>query len=244
VVKVCFKAPSNKQFIVVSETGSRVMIDRVLKRLLASEDEAQSMKIQRQSALTPLNYRFEIEGMESNGDHDYYRLRVEPLRSNKYLYRGRVWIDAKDFAVARIEAEPAENPSFWISHTEIEQQYAKIGTFWLPLENRSTSKVLLGGVATLTIEYSNYHLDVGNKKTANVSEQSFNAVQPVAIDALLADPTHHKACIRLGYGSRGSHCSCSVYLFTTALRFHISTCSRASLTIRTKREANSRIRPD
>ena len=42
-----------------------------------------------------------------------YVMRVEPLRETKFLYRGTIWIDSQDFAVTRIEAEPAKNPSFW-----------------------------------------------------------------------------------------------------------------------------------
>ncbi len=39
--------------------------------------------------------------------------RVEPQTNNKLLFRGRIWVDAEDFAVVRIEAVPAKNPSFW-----------------------------------------------------------------------------------------------------------------------------------
>lgn len=52
----------------------------------------------------------------------------------KFLYRGRVWVNAKDFAVCRIEAEPAKNPSIWIKRTDIRHAYLKVGDFWLPKE--------------------------------------------------------------------------------------------------------------
>ena len=63
-----------------------------------------------------------------------------------------------DFAVSRISAEPAKNPSFWISHTDIEHEYAKIGDFWLPAHNVSTSKLRFGGTAKLKIDYLNYRI--------------------------------------------------------------------------------------
>src|ERR1700687_1525567 len=71
----------------------------------------------------------------------------------KFVFRGRIWVNAKDFAVCRIEAEPAQNPPFWIRQTEIHHAYLKIGDFWFPAENRSVSALRLGGRATLTIEY-------------------------------------------------------------------------------------------
>jgi len=55
--------------------------------------------------------------------------------------------------VVRIDATPAKNPSFWTKETRIEQVYAKVGNFWLPLSNRSSSEIRLGGHASFTIDY-------------------------------------------------------------------------------------------
>jgi len=65
------------------------------------------------SALTLENYRFQLVGYESGPFGAMYVLTVEPRKNEKYLYRGRIWVDADDFAVVRLEAEPAKNPSFW-----------------------------------------------------------------------------------------------------------------------------------
>jgi hypothetical protein len=83
-------------------------------------------------------------------------LQAEPRRKNKFLFRGLVWVDAGDYAVARIDGEPAKNPSFWISKTTIYHRYLKVGDFWLPAQNVSRTEVLLGGTATLSIEYQDY----------------------------------------------------------------------------------------
>ena len=42
-----------------------------------------------------------------------YVIQVLPKREDKYLFEGRIWIDAEDFAVVRVEGKPAKNPSFW-----------------------------------------------------------------------------------------------------------------------------------
>ena len=77
---------------------------------------------------------------------------------SKLLYHGRIWVDSKDFAVCRIEAEPAKNPSFWIKKTDIHHSYLKVGDFWLPAENQSVSAIRGGGRAVLTIKYQNYEI--------------------------------------------------------------------------------------
>ena len=147
-----------KQFVVESATGSGLLIDRVLKKLLEAEAEATNEEGQRLSALTEENYHFTLIGYETGRSGATYVLKVEPRTDGKFLYRGRIWVDGQDFAVVRLEAEPAKNPSFWTKKTEIEQQYMKVGDFWLPARNRSVTAVRLGGHAELTIEYKDYEI--------------------------------------------------------------------------------------
>ena len=85
-------------------------------------------------------------------------LAVYPKTRSKYLYRGKVWVDGTDFAVTRIDAEPAQNPSFWTKENDIHHEYMKVQDFWLPRRNESVSYIRLGGRATLTIEYKNYRV--------------------------------------------------------------------------------------
>ena len=85
-------------------------------------------------------------------------MQVSPKARNTYVYRGKIWVDGVDFAVTRIEAEPAQNPSFWTKKSEIHHEYKKVAGFWLPTRNESISYIRLGGRATLTIEYTNYRV--------------------------------------------------------------------------------------
>ena len=148
-----------KEFTVISESGSVLIRKHVLHRLLESEQEAASDDANREAvALSTANYRFSLLGCESGGGRPLYVMRVEPLRGNKFLYRGMIWIDAQDFAVSRIEAEPAQNPSYWILHSQIRHRYQKIGEFYLPALNQTTTDMRFGGKAVLTIQYLDYKL--------------------------------------------------------------------------------------
>jgi hypothetical protein len=158
-VQMTFQAPASKSFIVVAQEGSKVMIDHVLKKLLQSEQEATAEENRRLTALTPENYEFSLAEYERHPEGDLYVLNVTPRTKNKFLYKGRIWVSAEDFAVTRIEASPAKNPSFWIKQTEISHQYIKVGNFWLPALNRTQSQIRWGGRALLTIEYTNYKIN-------------------------------------------------------------------------------------
>ncbi|HKM48383.1 MAG TPA: hypothetical protein VJX69_12390 [Terriglobales bacterium] len=162
-VEATYDSPSSKRFQVISQTGSKLVINRVFKRLLESETEAAEPEMHARTLLNRDNYSFALIGFEpagadSSGTVGQYVLAVYPKTKSKYLYRGTVWVDGTDFAVTRIEAEPAQNPSFWTKKNDIHHEYQKVGDFWLPRRNESVSYIRLGGRATLTIEYKNYRV--------------------------------------------------------------------------------------
>jgi len=156
VVDVRYESPGTKEFTIRSETGSKLLIERVFKKLLQIEKEALSDKNARHTALNRDNYKFAQVGFESTPTGAFYVLSVEPRTKNKFLYRGRIWVDAEDFAVVRLQGEPVKSLSFWTKDTKIEETYVKVGDFWFPASNRSTSSIRLGGRAYLTIDYKDY----------------------------------------------------------------------------------------
>jgi len=180
VVDVKYQSPGTKELTIRSATGSKIIIDKVFKKLLQAEKEALAMEAQRQTALNGDNYNFTLVGYENTPSGLMYVLTVEPKTKDKFLYKGRIWVDAEDFAVARLEAEPAKNPSFWTKNSEIEQVYMKVNEFWLPVRNHSISEIRLGGTAELTIRYSNYQIiskeQVNNLATLD-SAQSANTIR-------------------------------------------------------------------
>jgi hypothetical protein len=89
---------------------------------------------------------------------DFYVLEARPRNKNKFLFRGRIWVNATDFAITRVEGEPAQNPSWWTVKTDFKRSYQKIGDFWLPESNASETKVRILGTAVLTISYGEYQI--------------------------------------------------------------------------------------
>jgi hypothetical protein len=178
-VEATFDSPSTKNFKIISQSGSKLIIERVFKRLLDSEKEAAEPEIHARTLLNPENYDIALVGYESSGAGGQYVLEVYPKAKSKYVYRGKVWVDGTDFAVTRIDAEPALNPSFWTKKSEIHHQYVKIQNFWLPQRNESVSYIRLGGRATLTIDYNNYHV-VDSQVAGNAKNR--HPAQPYATE--------------------------------------------------------------
>jgi hypothetical protein len=156
IVNMSYTAPATEDYKIISQSGPKWMINMVLKRIIESEQESIEPKNRASTQITDQNYKFTMLESEDTQDGCSYVLGVEPKVANKFLFRGRIWVDDKDFAVCRIEAEPAKNPSFWIKKTEIHHAFVKVGDFWFPSENKSVSRVRLDGHATLTIKYGDY----------------------------------------------------------------------------------------
>ena len=183
-VEATFDSPSTKSFKVISQRGSKLIIDRVFKRLLESEKEAVEPEMHARTLLNRDNYDFVLVGYEpavvnssgvnSLNQGSQYVIAVYPKARSKYVYRGKVWVDGTDFAVTRIDAEPAQNPSFWTKKNEVHHEYMKVQDFWFPRHNESISYIRLGGRATLTIDYDNYRV--------GPSRLSGNAAKPSSSD--------------------------------------------------------------
>jgi hypothetical protein len=129
--------------------------------------------------LSPSNYNFELVGTDhATGGNACYVLALRPRKQNRFLYEGKIWVDAHDFAVVHMEGEPNRSPSFWIRDTEIDSRWEKIGSFWFIAHNRSISRIRMGGTATLTIDYGYYQ----------ITNEDRQAIGTQAEDPVLPDP--------------------------------------------------------
>lgn len=158
IVRAEYEAPNKKVFTIVSESGSGTVRSRVFKKLLEAEQESMREENQQRSAITPQNYTFQLTDFQKIGGNEVYVLAAQPLTKNKFLFRGRIWVDAKDFAITQVEGEPAVNPSWWTVKTDFKRSYQKVGSFWLPESNESETKVRILGSAVLTIKYGEYQI--------------------------------------------------------------------------------------
>ncbi len=185
-VEATYIAPDKKTFRVISHTGSNLLYNRVLVNLLSSEQEAQQEKVRKELEISPANYNFKLDGYQQTSDCNCYVLELAPKNKNKYVYRGKIWVDSQDFAVVRMQGEPAQRPSFWVSHTVVEFNWQKNGLFWLPIHNESVTDVRLGGTAKLTIDYSNYQVTAMNPGTKDPENEERQGVPEPG--SMSADP--------------------------------------------------------
>jgi outer membrane lipoprotein-sorting protein len=176
VVRADYRAPNKKEFTIVSESGSGTVRKRVFKKLLEAEQESMREENQQRSAITPENYTFQLSDYKKTDTDEFYVLEAKPLTKNNFLFRGRIWVSAKDFAITRVEGEPAANPSWWTLKTDFKRSYQKVGDFWLPESNESETRVRIFGTAILTINYGEYQItEALGVRTTSSSENPSNS---------------------------------------------------------------------
>jgi hypothetical protein len=145
-----------KHFEVVSEDGWKAAHKHVLHKMLESETETSHPEMRAKTRLNTENYEFEVVGTEPVVGRTAYVLEIKPKRKEKYLFRGRIWVDAEDYALVRAEGNPAKNPSFWTKSTHFVQTYQKSGPLWFPLSTQSVTEAHIFGTTDVSIEYFDY----------------------------------------------------------------------------------------
>jgi len=156
LVRVTCGSDGAKQFSIVSEEGSGSIRKHVFDKLLNEEAEASRRSTRNSTRLTPENYDFQLIGQETLATGPTYVLAVKPKTANKYLIDGKIWVNASDYAIVRIEGQPAKNPSFWVRSVHFVHTYQKIHQFWFASSTLTTSHIFIFGDSELTIENSDY----------------------------------------------------------------------------------------
>ena len=146
------------------------MRNRIIRKMIEAEEESSQKGERKETRIIPENYEFRLVGTEVSDGRDSYVLEIAPKVPSKFSIRGRIWVDAEDFAIARIEGKPAKNPSFWIRSVDVVQRYERTGQFWLPAQNHSVAQAKIFGSTEVLIEYSDYKTSVREVQAHNVAQ--------------------------------------------------------------------------
>jgi hypothetical protein len=172
-----FFSPDKKAFTVTSESGSGLVRHMALNPLINSEIEAAAGKEHHDSAISIDNYSLNLLGEQQLGPYRCFVAEAVPKRKAKYLFEGRVWIDANDYSVVRIEGHPATKLSFWIQRADFVRQYQKVDAFWLPEEDQTLVQVRMYGKKVLKIEHRNYVVNAGQSTNARSTARETKVTQ-------------------------------------------------------------------
>jgi hypothetical protein len=166
VVRVDCSPDGTKQFTIISEEGSSAIRKHVFYKILSEESEASGRETREGSRITPANYKFNMVGQDTLDTGLAYVLAIIPKTEERHLINGKIWVNAKDYSIVRIEGQPARSPSFWVHNVHFVHTYQRVGQFWFASSTHSISEVRIFGRSELTIENSDYALNPPKKRRA------------------------------------------------------------------------------
>ena len=158
LARVTYRRPGEKRFDVISEDGPRLIRERVLERVINAEEEASRGDNRGLARIDQVNYNLSVLGIETEDGRTFFVLALEPKSKSPYLVKGRAWIDASEYALARLEGVLGKRPSIWVGSPVVRQTYVKSGPFWLPESILSTTDAPVFGKTDLVIESSGYEI--------------------------------------------------------------------------------------
>lgn len=151
---------------IVSERGSDTARAKVLRPMLAREQEVINKGEARKSELTDDNYEFTEAGRDGDGARV---VQIKPRRQDTMLVEGRAVLnDGGD--LLRVEGKLSKNPSFWTSLVNIVRRYARIGGVRVPVAIETTAKIKFVGTAQLEVLYD--YQSVNGKPVALTEQRS------------------------------------------------------------------------
>jgi hypothetical protein len=156
VVTITCDRNGEKHFLLISEDGWKSANKHVLHPMVETESDSSRPQVRAKNRITSENYSFRMIETNSLEGRTAYVIEATPKREDKSLFRGRIWVDTEDYALARVEGEPAKNPSFWTKSVHFVQQYQKNGQLWFPLTTTSVTDARIFGRTDVSIRYFDY----------------------------------------------------------------------------------------
>src|SRR2546421_7506981 len=172
LVRITCTKDGVKEFAPLSEEGSRWIRKHVLYKMLKEEAEASRRDTRSSTRIIPANYDFQGAGQDIVDGRSAYVLSLIPKAENKYLIAGKIWVDATDYSIVRIEGRPARNPSFWTRSVDFVDTSDKVGPFGFAASTHSVSEIRILGPAEVPSEHAEYSLNPPDHPTVDRNHEA------------------------------------------------------------------------
>jgi hypothetical protein len=141
VANITVLPPDHKQYNIESSSGG--MGEKILRDILSKETEPPRDAQRKQLSLE--NYDFQLLGEDTLDGRRCFLLGMNPRREEKDLLRGKLWVDAENYNIRRVEGTPAKNPSWWIHDLHILMDFADVDGMWLRTFTHAVANVRFKG---------------------------------------------------------------------------------------------------
>jgi hypothetical protein len=146
IADLTFVPPDRKHYAIRQANGMGLG-EKIVRQML--EHETDIVKDYGATDLTAANYNFRFVREEDLSGRHTYVLEMVPLRKDKTLLRGHIWVDSANYRLLRTEGVPGKAPSWWLRDSHIVLVYGEVGGMWLQTSSESTANVRFVGPHTM-----------------------------------------------------------------------------------------------
>lgn len=135
---------------VVSERGSSMVRDRVLRAMLEKEEKLVNSGDREKAELNDDNYEFVDAGQADDGSPV---VELKPRRHDVLLVDGRMVLTPDGRDLLRVEGRLSKNPSFWTTLVDVVEHFRRISGVRVPVATESVAKIRFAGTSHLDVRY-------------------------------------------------------------------------------------------
>jgi outer membrane lipoprotein-sorting protein len=161
VVKTMYRKETGKSYTIVSQSGSSFWRSEVLNRLLDNEKRMSQPENEVTALINSSNYEMKLDRNPAQklDGRQCLLLDITPRRNSEYLFKGTLWVDAKDYAIVQLKGTAGKSAFFLASAAQVTRQYAEISNLPMATHAEAISGSALLGQTVVKIDYSDYQLD-------------------------------------------------------------------------------------
>ncbi|MGD0157939.1 MAG: hypothetical protein ABSB50_17760 [Terracidiphilus sp.] len=165
-VKDTYTKGVGKTYTILSQSGSSLIIRFGLEPLLENEKTINLSGNVEKSWFNSANYDMKLKpgGIQKLNGRDCYAFAIAPHQQAPNLINGAMWVDVHDGTLVAIDGVSSKNPSMFSGKTHLMRQYANINGISMAMHARAESESFLFGRTVVTIDYSNYNLQLKPNK--------------------------------------------------------------------------------
>jgi hypothetical protein len=146
IAEISVVPPDSKKYTIENSNGS-LLEEKIVRKML--DGEVAFARDSRLSDITRENYDFRLNREDEISGRRCYVLDLIPKRKSRNLLRGSIWVDAQSYLPLRVEGEPSQNPSWWVTDARIVLLYGYVGPMWLQTSSEATANVRVIGRSTM-----------------------------------------------------------------------------------------------
>jgi len=162
MVKTTYRKDTGKSYEILSQSGSSLWRNEVLKTLLENEQRMSQPGNVETALINSSNYEMKLDrnAAQMLNGRQCLVLDITPRRKSQYLFKGQLWVDAHDYAIVQLKGTAAKSAFFLANAAEVTRQYGEVNSLPMATHAEAVSGSSLLGQTVVKVDYNGYQIQL------------------------------------------------------------------------------------